>query len=419
MKKKGYLLTGLVFGIVVGWALGFLRLPYLEKNFSFLLGFVAALACVSLVLLLLNVWNSRLIGKKTVDGPSNNTSLYTYLWTILAGVLLLGGIVSGFAIYRRIESLKLQIQKQDKDLQKMAVLVEFVKKQNLEPLMRNLLDDVGKELKRKPGSTLHDTTIARIAALSLFFKPYQYIDADSLSEAVCSPERGQLLQALILMKIDSVSFARIKRKALFAGADLRGADLKGLDLSGINLAEANLKNADLAGVNLSGANLSGANLWGVNLNQVNLSHADLKKADLNWAKLNGATLNMANLNGVTLMNAQLIQADLSAATVQFAQLGGALFNDANLTRVNFSSTNLTKANLSRANLSDADLREINLSEADVVGIEMNKAVVDENWLEQLKKWQPNGAKELQDRYTVVNDTFDQWKIPMYRLKKIE
>jgi hypothetical protein len=46
-------------------------------------------------------------------------------------------------------------------------------------------------------------------------------------------------------------------------------------------------------------------------------------------------------------------------------------------------------------------------------------VVDENWLEQLKKWRPNGAKELQERYTVVNDTFDQWKIPMYRLKKID
>jgi len=419
MKEKGYLLTGSLFGIVVGWAMGFLRLPYIEKNFSFLLGFIAALACASLVLLLMHLWNSiflpGLIGKKTITGYSNSARI----WIILAGVLLLGGIVSGFAIYRRMESLKLQIQKQDKDLQRMAVLVEFVKKQNLEPLMRNILDDVGKELKRNPASTLQDTTIARIAALSLFFKPYRYIDTDSLSEAVCSPERGQLLQALILLQIDSASFARIKRKTLFAGADLRGADLKGLDLSGINLQEANLKNTDLTGANLSGANLSGANLWGANLNQANLSNADLKKADLSWAKLNGATLTLANLNGATLTNAQLLLADLSAATVQFAQLAGALFNDANLTRVNFSSTNLTKVNLSRANLSDADLREINLSEADVVGVEINKAVVDENWLEQLKKWQPNGAKELQERYTVVNDTFDQWKIPMYRLKKMD
>jgi hypothetical protein len=53
MKRKRYLLVGLVFGAVIGWALGFLRLPYLEKNDSFLLGFISALAFVSLVLLLL------------------------------------------------------------------------------------------------------------------------------------------------------------------------------------------------------------------------------------------------------------------------------------------------------------------------------------------------------------------------------
>ena len=61
MKGKRYLLIGLVFGIMIGWALGFLRLPYIEKNFSFLLGFIAALVLVSLLLVLLNVWNQNLL----------------------------------------------------------------------------------------------------------------------------------------------------------------------------------------------------------------------------------------------------------------------------------------------------------------------------------------------------------------------
>ena len=68
MKGKNGLLIGLVFGIMIGWALGFLRLPYIEKNFSFLLGFIAALVFVSLLLLLLATWNRNflfgLMGKK-------------------------------------------------------------------------------------------------------------------------------------------------------------------------------------------------------------------------------------------------------------------------------------------------------------------------------------------------------------------
>lgn len=419
MKGKRYLLIGFVFGLVIGWALGFLRLPHIEKNCSFLLGFITALALTSLALMLFNAWNSiflsGLTGKKTVTGASKSTRTHTFIWIILVSVLLLGSFMSGFAVYRRIGSFKLQIHNQDKQLQEMAALAELAKKQNLEPLMRSVLDDVGEELKR--GSTLSDTTIARIADLSFFFKPYRFIDGDSLSAKAYNPERGQLLQALILMHVDTGSFARIKRKALFAGADLQGANLKGLDLSGINLHEANLKNADLAGANLSGANLGGANLWGANLNGANLGNADLKRADMSWAQLNKATLALANLNGANLTNAQLRNADLYDATVQWAQSGGAFFNEANMTSVNFLGTNLTKVNLKQANLIDTDLRRVDLSEANLLGVRLNKALVDKDWVEKLKKWQPVGIKELQENYSVVNDTFDKWKIPMYRLKK--
>lgn len=423
MKGKKYLLAGLVFGLMLGWALGFLRLPYLEKNFSFLVGFIAALAFASLLFILLTAWNRNFLpglpGKKTEAGSAANKRALTLIWIALSGVLVLGVVVSGFTIYRRIGSFKLQIQNQDKKLLELAAVLEFVKKQNQEPLIRSVLDDVGKELQRNPGRTLRDTTIARIAALSSFFKPYQYIEGDSLSESAYSPERGQLLQALILMQLDSGAFGRIKRKVLFAGADLRGADLKGLDLSGINFREANLKNADLSSANLSGADLGGANLWGANLNQANLGNADLKRADLRWAQMNKATLRLANLNGAKLANAQLKNADLFDASVQWAQSDGALFNEANLTSVNFLGTNLTKVNFHQANLVDADLRRIDLSEADLLGVRLNKALVDKDWGEKLKKWQPNGERELQESYIVVNDTFDKWKIPMFRLKKME
>jgi len=419
MKEKRYLLIGLVLGMVIGWPLGFLRLPYLEENSLFLLGIFAGLALVSLLFLLLKLWNSGfqpwLMGKKT--GDPKRMRRQSFIRMVAMGMVVLGGIWIGLTIYRQHESLKLQIQNKDRQVQEMAALVATLKKIDPEPLIRSLLHDVGEELKQNPGRTLRDTTIARIAGLSLAFKPLSYIEGDSLSDKAYSPGRGQLLQALVLMKIDSASFARIKTRALFAAADLEAIDLKGVDLSGINLKEANLKSADLSGANLTGADLSDANLWGVKLNHANLSHAVLKRANLSWAQLNDATLTSADLNGTYLSNAQLIRADLNAATFQYAHLGGALFNEAILTNAKFFGADLSKANLNQANLSDTDLRSINFSGADLVGVRLDHAKVEEDWLEKAKAWKPAGLKELLKQYKVENDTYDSWKRPWYHIIK--
>ena len=309
MKGKKYLLVGLVFGILIGWVFGFLRLPHIEKNTSFLLGFITSLIFISLLLMVLTVWNRRflhgLLVNKEGAGDAKSTPTPILIWMVLSGVVVLGSIVSSLIIYRQNKSFKLQIQNHDSEMQKMKAEVELVQKTNQEPLMSSILEEVGEELRHNPARTLTNATINRIAALSFSFQSYQSIEQDSLSKKRYSIERGQLLQALVLMNIDSRSFTQIKRSAVFAEADLRGADFKGLDLSGINLKEAQLKGADLSGANLMGANLGGANLWGANLNRANLSNADWQMADLRWAQLNEASLSLANLNGAYLLNAQL------------------------------------------------------------------------------------------------------------------
>jgi uncharacterized protein YjbI with pentapeptide repeats len=415
MKRQ--LLLGLVFGIMIGWVFGFLRFPYIEKNTSFLLGFIAALVFVSLLLMILNVRNKRflhsLLANKEVGRNTERTPKPIFIWRVLAGVVVLGSLVSSLIIYGQNKSLKFQIQNHDKEKQDMKALVELVQKNNQEPLMSSILYEVGEELKRHPARKLTDDLINRIVALSASLKSYESIGHDSLPKKKYNTERGQLLKALILMNIDSSSFAQIKRQAVFAEADLRGSDLKGADMSGINLKEAHLKDADMSRANLKGAHLGGANLWGANLNKANLSNADLLLADLRWAQLNEATLILANLNGVNLQNAQLIKADLNHASFQRAQSGGALFNEANLTNVNLVGSNFTKVNLSQANLSNSELRGIILSEANLIGVQFDDATVVENWLEKLKEWRPIGGKELSKNYTVVGVE----KLNVHQLRK--
>ncbi len=419
MKGRRIFFAGLVLSAIAGWAMGYLRLPYLEKDDSFWLGFVAALAAGSLALLLAGAWKGRLWtvpGGRTAENPPRRRRIVR----LLTGIVLVGGLLGGLYLYRGYEAMRQQLRQQEQTIRQLADLAESVKrKSELAPLMQNVLNDVWQALQRNPGRTLSDTAIARITALSFSFKPYRRIEADTLSGNEYSPERGQLLLALALMNIDSVSFARVKKEAPFEGADLRGANLKGCDLSGINLKGANLKDADLSGADLSGAVLGGANLWGANLERANLSRADLKRADLRWARLNEAVLPLANLNGANLTNAQLVKADLYDALFQWGQASGALFSEANLSSVNFVGTDLTRGNLTRANLSETDLRKINLSGAELAGAYLDKALVEKNWFEKLRAWRPAGEQEVLTNYTVENDAFDSWGRPMHHVRKVE
>lgn len=401
MKGKRFLLVGLVLGMILGWALGFLRFPYLTPDGSFALGALSACALLALVWL---VFRGRL---------PHPTHQRFRVW--VTGTILLCGGILGVALYQQFEQLRTALHERDQKIQKMTELMEFGQKTNPEPLLRSVLEDIGKELKNRPGRTLSDTIITRIAALSFAFSSAPFIEHDTLSTRKNNPGRGQLLQALLLLNIHPGSFAKIKQQTIFDEADLRHADLKGLDLSGIRLSGAQMEQTNLTGANLQNAHLEGANLWGALLNEANLNQINLKKANLQWAQLNKADLSRANLTGANLQQAQLRNTDAHAAVVQWAQANGALFNEANLSGVDFVGTQFTQTNLSRADMTHTDLRKTAFSEADLIEVRFNKAVVDKNWMENLNKWQPTGAQALLNKYTVANDTANKFGVPLYRL----
>lgn len=423
MKATIILLIGLVLGAVIGWFLGFLQMPYVEKIPSFLMGFIACALIVLLILALLFVRKKRSSLLRVIGGASvqqdSKTPIRTSanIWILSSAFIVAGILLSSFLMHRQSKVFKAQLQKQDSKIQEQSELIESVRKSNMVALMSNILQNAQEELKNN--HTLSDAVIARIAALSSSLKPYKYLEGDSLSAKELSPERGQLLIELILMKMDSGSFDRIKQRASFANADLGDADLKRADLSSANLSSANLKDADAGDVNLSNADLKDANLSGAKLNNANLSKANLKRSDLRWAELNGTDLKYADLDGAQMTSAQLIKADVRNASIQWAYLEGALLSEANLTGVNLTGTEMRKVTLNKADLTRTDLRSANLNEANLIGTEWNRALVDSNWMDKLNDWRVADVKEIQERYSVIADTTDQWKHNIYRVRKIE
>lgn len=403
MKTKRNLLIGILLGALIGWTLGFLRLPYLEKNASFLMGFLACFAVVSLAILLIFAWNKkpfllRLIGENSSGNNSHSTpNKYAFIGNWVAAFVVAGALVSSVLISWENRQLSTNVQTQDATISQQAEVIASLRSNNLVPLMGTLLEEVKEELKNNSERILSDEIILKIAALGQSMQPYRYFEGDGLADKAYSPERGQLLVALVNMNIDSSSFNEIKRKTPFAGADLRKIDLNGANLAWANLKDANLRDANLGGANLNHSDLRAANLWGANLNKVNMREADLRRANLAWAELNEANLNESDMSGIDFTNAKLKKADLTNVNLRWSDMSGTFLNEANLNGAYLLATNLNKANMS-----DVEL--------------IKTGITGEAWFEKLDEWQVTGAKAIQKGYQVVDDPDFQ---TLHSLQKID
>ncbi|MFK7770867.1 MAG: pentapeptide repeat-containing protein [Saprospiraceae bacterium] len=415
MREKRNLLIGIGLGAMLGWTLGFLRLPFLEKNFSFLLGFIACLVIVFLGLLIMYVWKKKSSTPSTFQKKS-------FLSFLTLSLILAGGFVSSFLFFQQSRFSKIQAQQQHKKLAEQFELETTTRKSNSLILMNNLFDKIEEELKSNANRMLSDEMIERIAALNYSFKPYSYFDGEKFSGKKWSPERGQLLLSLAKMKMDSTSFSQLKSKTSFLGADLKNVDLAGADLSNANLQEANFDDANLTGVNLSNAILERASLQKTNLQKANLQKVNFKDADLNWADFHLAKLNQATFNGANLANAKLRNVDLTEADLSWANLKNTFLNGANLTKAKILEANLSRTNLSNAILIETILTSTNLEESTLNNANFtntqisNMKTSDKDWVKNLTEWKVVGAEDIQKNYTVEKDPSPHH---IYRLQKVK
>lgn len=424
MKGKWKLLIGLVLGGGLGWVLGFLRFPFVEKNDSFWMGFLACLAFLLLFFILLYIWNKhrflvRVLGSGgSTQGANAGHKAYASILGLTLLLVAVGGLVAGYLIQQQNAQMKSQYQEQEEKIRAQSELIESIKQSNRGFLIADVLDAAREELKENGSGVLSGEMVGRIAALGNSLEPYRYFEEGEMSGRKLSPERGQLLAALAFMQIDSSSFAEVKEATSFAAADLSGLTLLGVDLSGADLRGANFESADLSGSNLREADLRKAFLKSAALDSADLYKADFRRAQMQWAGLNAANLKKANLNGADLSQAQLRNANLDSALFQWATATGVLLQNANLQHADLLGSLLPKANLSGADLREASLVRVDLAEAIFKATDLRQtAVQHEEWLERLQEKQVIGADEVRGQYKMVEDTTKVYRDSKFRLVK--
>lgn len=245
----------------------------------------------------------------------------SWWFNLLVGLFLaIGGLTTTVLLVNQNQLLETQNKKIDIQ----NALAEGQRRSSLVLLMENVLTDLSKEIDKQKeglskdsilvldslGYSLGAPLIGRISSLSQGLLPYQMLIQGELTEKEYSPERAQLLLALVGYGLDNSALESIYSKTPFSNVYLNksilsGTDLRGIYLRGSDLSEAYLIETDLWFANLSETDLSKAFLLRTNLLEANLIGADLSKAYLEKAVLTQAILTGANLSGANLSEANL------------------------------------------------------------------------------------------------------------------
>jgi len=243
-------------------------------------------------------------------------------------------------------------------------------------MMSNIMDKVDEELRNDWNEdsirNLSPQLIGRIAALSQSFKPYRFWQDSVLVENSLSPERGQLLLALVKSDLDSITYANI-----YEGSTFNNAYLERSNLNNAFLRNARLLEADFSYSHLRNAKFNNADLRGAIFRNTDLINTNFASADLRYADLRNSYIWLSDMRYAKLIGADLRNADLRNANLRNADLSNAYLNETYLSGANFQETNLKNTNFWNAKVKKIDwLKELENQIGEEINHIKKKWVVD-------------------------------------------
>lgn len=179
-------------------------------------------------------------------------------------------------------------------------------------LFNNVLDKIDEELKEKDLNgkerSLSAELIARIASLTQALKPYKYLDNDQIISRAVSPEKGQLLSALLNSNLSRDTYKEIFRKSNFRYSELEHADLRNIFLDSVDLSQSvffncNFSNSEFNNVRLQNAILTFSSFKNSKINRSDFSKSNMAAINGQNTEFQNCTLNSVNLAGSNLTGA--------------------------------------------------------------------------------------------------------------------
>ncbi len=387
--------------LLLGLCLGYLIANFKLISLSNAIFWVGFLLSFSIFLLLFLSYQ-----KKKVN--------WVFLIIVVAVEILSGYLYFHFQHEAKENALEISRMELEKIRErKMEVYHELKTAQELEVSL------VLKSLRLDSIRSLDAHSLKKLKELSALFQPKYSSQQDSSSILIYSPGRAKLLQLLLQLELDSVSWSKAIREIDFSYSDLRKADLSNKVLKGINLNHSNLDRANLRHTNLSEADLGFCKMFAADLSNTTLNKTNFNESDLSWSIFSKSVGENSVFDGALLDHAKLDSTQLRECSFRMSSMKGA-----SLKHANFYGTNLWAANLEDAILLGLDLRygllkDANISNADLREIQFKTTAIHKKWDSSIKSSDALGAAELISKYKVTLDSNPRYPVVEYYLNSVE
>ena len=253
--------------------------------------------------------------------------------------------------YLKKQNDKLDIQ--NDRIEQQTFLQEAERRSSLVFLFDNILAKMDEELRQNPRRELSPQLVGRIVALTKALKPYRYLEGDTITSRMSSPERGQVLISLLASKLHPNTYAQIFLQSDFSYAILQNANLDGAPLRHINLSNAVLQNISLTGADLRNANLQGAELTDVH---VQITGKSAQPARFDFANFHATRISGADFSGSSFEYTNFSDACLRKTIFQQAFFNRTKFDAIRADTLDFSATTLLNTTFSLAGGQAAGIR---------------------------------------------------------------
>jgi uncharacterized protein YjbI with pentapeptide repeats len=252
---------------------------------------------------------------------------------IALGPLLLAGLQT---YYLKKQNEKLDVQ--NKRMEQQTYLQEAERRSSLVFLFDNVLNKIDEELRMNPGRrALSPQLIGRIVALTKALKPYRFLEGDTITARMSSPERGQVLLSLLASKLSQSTYDQIFLLADFSYTSLQAVNLDGMYLRNINLSNAVLESVSLTGTDLRNANLEGVDLRGA---RVLATGKQASPARFDFANFHKAYIGNCDFSG-----SSFAYTNFSRAHLHLVSFRGSFFNQTRFAEVHADTVDFGDATL--------------------------------------------------------------------------
>ncbi|GAB5476338.1 MAG: hypothetical protein Mars2KO_44370 [Maribacter sp.] len=199
---------------------------------------------------------------------------------------------------QKIDKQNELINNQNSRLQQQTYLQEADRRSSLVFLSGSIMDLMDQELKDTTNENreLSDQLIGRIVSLSRSFKPYRYLENDSLTKIV-SPERGQLLINLTNSNLDSVTYRKIFDDADFSYTELSDIVLEDINFYSISMPFSTLKNVEFKACKFEYPNFNYSHLDDISFTDFTMAkQLNFQESFINSLSLNNTLVDYLNLD---------------------------------------------------------------------------------------------------------------------------